>query len=680
MPKRILPVVLVFLSLVLFAGLALSMYFARQQRQTITSQAQTYLSGFSEFLVVSGLRQPTTMEFLPDGRILVAEKGGNLRVVKNGALLPQSFLQVSVKTDGERGLLGVAVDPEFNTNRFVYIYYTDSGRSVNRVVRYTADASNPDIAAGGSQSVILDNIPSQAGYHNGGALHFGPDGKLYIAVGEGHTPSNSQSLNTIAGKLLRINKDGSIPEDNPFYQSTTGVNRSIWAYGLRNPFTFAINSTNGKIFVNDVGGGSFEEINDIQKGGNYGWPTCEGTCNRGFLNPIHAYGRNVGRAITGGVFYNGGNYPPEYSGNYFFADYLGNWIKKLNPANNQVANFVTGLSSPVDLRVGANGQIYYLSYSKGSIYRIQYGTGTNPTRAVTSVPEATSIQAVINIPADGAKYNAGDNINYEGTATDSRDGLIPASAFRWKVETVHNDHTHPFADWSTGSKTGSFKTGVTGEAEPSIKYRIFLSVTNSRNETKEVVRDVLPNTAVMDFVSEPNGIELTIDGQPRKTPFAVEGVVGFEREIGAKSTVEIDGRTFTFDSWSDGGQAVHKIKTPANKTTYRAIYKEGVLVPSFNCLGPCVPSVTPTRVPASGGVTLVPVASVSPTIFVKSSVTPIINEVISPTFSITGTAPSSNDMPRDTAGQLDNRGLIVILLELIIKILEFMSRLFNIRT
>ncbi len=676
MPKRILPVVLVFLSLVLFAGLAMSMYFARQQKQTITSRAQTYPPGFQEFQVVTGLRQPTTMEFTPDGRILVAEKGGNLRVVKNGVLLAQSFLQVSVKTDGERGLLGIAVDPEFAANRFVYIYYTDSGRSVNRVVRYTADASNPDIAATGSQSVILDNIPSQAGYHNGGALHFGTDGKLYIAVGEGHTPSNSQSLNTIAGKLLRINKDGTIPEDNPFYQSTTGVNRSIWAYGLRNPFTFAINSTNGKIFVNDVGGGSFEEINDIQKGGNYGWPTCEGTCNRGFLNPIHAYGRSVGRAITGGVFYNGGNYPPEYNGNYFFADYLGNWIKRLNPSNNQVVNFVTGLSSPVDLRVGGNGQIYYLSYSKGSVYRIQYGTGANPTQAVTSAPVNTSIQAVINVPAEGAKYTAGDTINYEGSATDARDGAIPASAFRWKVETVHNDHTHPFADWSSGSKTGLFTTGVTGEAEPSIKYRIFLSVTNSRNETKEITRDVLPNTAIMDFVSEPSGIELTIDGQPRKTPFSVEGVVGFEREIGAKSTVEIDGRTFTFDSWSDRGPAVHKIKTPVNKTTFRAIYKEGVLVPSFNCLGPCVPSITLTRAPASGGVTLVPLISLSPTMTGNNSVTPQVTTPIgaSPTIFV----PAVSSVPINPGGRDNSRGLILILLELITKILELISRLFRI--
>lgn len=668
MRKKLLPITLVILSLVLFAGLAFSIYIARQQEQTITSKAQTYPPGFTEFQVVSGLRQPTTMEFTPDGRIFVAEKGGNLRVVKDGSLNAQSFLQVSVKTDGERGLLGVAVDPEFNTNKYVYIYYTDSARSVNRVVRYTADASNPDIAAAGSESVILDNIPSQAGYHNGGALHFGTDGKLYIAVGEGHSPSNSQSLNTIAGKLLRINKDGTIPEDNPFYQSASGANRAIWAYGLRNPFTFAINKENGKIFVNDVGGGSFEEVNDIQKGGNYGWPTCEGVCNRGFINPIHAYGRSVGRAITGGVFYTGGNYPPEYRGNYFFADYLGNWIKRLNPANNQVINFVTGLNSPVDLRVGGNGQIYYLSYSRGAVYRIQYGTGANPTQTVTTAPESASIQAAINIPATGAKYSAGDVINYEGSATDARDGVLPASAFRWKVETVHDDHTHPFADWSAGSKTGSFKTGTTGEAESTIKYRIYLSVTNSRNEVKEVTRDILPNTALMEFVSEPSGIELTVDGQPRKTPFSVEGVVGFEREIGAKSTVEIDGRTFTFDSWSDGGQAVHRIKTPGVRTTFRAVYKEGVLMPTFTCLGPCVPSVTPTRAPGSGSVTLIPTSAVSPTALQNSPTPPLSNLPPIPT-----TAPGGQGGQNNT-----NKGLIIILLELIARILELIARLFRI--
>ena len=186
------------------------------------------------------------MEFAPDGRLFVCQQGGQLRVIKNGVLLPTPFLSLAVDSSGERGLLGVAFDPDFSTNNFVYVYYTPAASSPrhNQVSRFTA---NGDVAAAGSEVVILtlDNL-STATNHNGGAIHFGSDRKLYVAVGENANGANSQTLTNRLGKMLRINSDGSIPTDNPFYNTASGLNRSIWSLGLRNPFTFAFQPGTGR--------------------------------------------------------------------------------------------------------------------------------------------------------------------------------------------------------------------------------------------------------------------------------------------------------------------------------------------------------------------------------------------------------------------------------------------------
>src|SRR5215211_7200772 len=211
----------------------------------------TLPAGFTE-TAISGLSNPTAMEIASDGRIFVCQQGGALRVIKNGALLSTPFLTVSVDSSGERGLLGIAFDPSFATNNFIYIYYTVStSPRHNRVSRFTG---NGDVAVAGSETIILelDNL-SGATNHNGGAIHFGPDGKLYIAVGENATPSNAQTLSNMLGKILRINKDGTIPGDNPFFNVASGANRSIWTLGLRNPFTFAFQPGTGRLFINDVG-------------------------------------------------------------------------------------------------------------------------------------------------------------------------------------------------------------------------------------------------------------------------------------------------------------------------------------------------------------------------------------------------------------------------------------------
>jgi glucose/arabinose dehydrogenase len=225
-----------------------------------SAHAATLPSGFSEFQVASGISSPTAMEFAPDGRLFVCEQGGQLRVIKNLSLLGTPFMTVNTTASGERGLLGIAFDPGFATNNFLYVYYTATTPTThNRVSRFTA---NGDVVVPGSELPILDLETLSAGNHNGGAIHFGVDGALYVAVGENAVTANAQSLSNRLGKILRINRDGTIPANNPFYNVTTPSNRSIWALGLRNPFTFAVQPGTGRIYINDVGNQTWEEINE----------------------------------------------------------------------------------------------------------------------------------------------------------------------------------------------------------------------------------------------------------------------------------------------------------------------------------------------------------------------------------------------------------------------------------
>ncbi|MBC7982549.1 MAG: PQQ-dependent sugar dehydrogenase, partial [Candidatus Obscuribacterales bacterium] len=325
-----------------------------------SAKAATLPSGFTETRIASGLSSPTAMAFAPDGRLFVAEQSGRLRVIRDGVLLSTPFLTLSVSSVGERGLLGVAFDPSFASNGFVYVYYTTSTSPIhNRISRFTASAANPDVAATGSEVQIF-NLPalSSATNHNGGAIHFGPDGMLYIAVGENANPSLAPSLNTTLGKMLRIRSDGTIPADNPFVSQTTGSNQAIWARGLRNPFNFAFDPATGRMHINDVGQSTWEEVNRGVAGADFGWPATEGFQPSGVAGvtyPLHAYANaDSNCAITGATFYNPStsNFPAEYAGRYFFGDFCGGFIRMLSPpAYTASTGFATGINSLVDIQV-----------------------------------------------------------------------------------------------------------------------------------------------------------------------------------------------------------------------------------------------------------------------------------------------------------------------------------------
>src|SRR5215469_3180568 len=395
----------------------------------------TLPDGFAESQYANGLMNPTVMAFAPDPclasgkpvhRLFVCEQAGTVRVFRNGVLQPAPFLSVAADTRDERGLDGICFDPNFAVNHYVYVYYTilQSDPSLpthNRLSRFTADPAHPDVALPGSETPIMemDELAADSFVHNSGAMHFGPDGKLYVAVGNNGFGVNSQSYDTVLGKILRINPvpenpDGTNPEstfptDNPFYNSTTGKNRAIYILGLRNPFTFNFQPGTGRMFIDDVGSAYWEEINDGLRAGNYGWPIVEGPSSPpgydldnsdprvpGFIYPLLAYSHYPpaipsGCAITGGTFYNpparcsgdpAYGFPTSYTGKYFFMDLCSGWIYTMDPNQvdpasifgfRQIAPFASGIhGASTYLIVGPDTNLYYISRNDGAVYQIRY--------------------------------------------------------------------------------------------------------------------------------------------------------------------------------------------------------------------------------------------------------------------------------------------------------------------
>ena len=364
---------------------------------------------FSNVMVANGITNPTSMAIAPDGRVFICEQSGNLKVVKNGALLNNSVLNVNINLGNqyysERGLLGVTLDPNFATNNYIYVFYTTSNSSIytaagahNRVSRFTL---NGDVAVNGSELILLElDGLSTAINHNGGMLQFGKDGKLYIGTGENANQPHAQNLDNTHGKILRINSDGTIPTDNPFTTGTT-QRKMIWAYGLRNPFTFDVQPGTGRFLINDVGQDTWEEINDATIAGqNFGWPGSEGaTTNPAYSTPLFNYRHSAnatdttGCAITGGCFFNpiSSNYPSAYNSKYFYLDFCNNWIAVMDPVTKtRTEVFAKNIpSAAVALEVHPDGNIYFLSRTNNALYKITYSG--DPAPAILSQPASVSV-------------------------------------------------------------------------------------------------------------------------------------------------------------------------------------------------------------------------------------------------------------------------------------------------
>lgn len=341
----------------------------------------------------SGLTNPVEITHAGDNRLFIAQQNGIIRIVQqNGFLNAADFLNISDKVlfEGQRGLLGLAFHPQYATNRYFFVYYNNiSGNII--VARYTADKNNPDIADPNSEKIIL-NIPKPFDINNGGSIHFGPDGYLWIATGDGGSAddveNNAQNINSLLGKILRIdiNSDSpyNIPADNPFV-GTDGADE-VWAYGLRNAAKFSFDLTGGNIIIADMGQNMAEEINMMpisQAGINYGWRCYDG--NDGFNTsgcagldtmtfPVAVYDRSDGRcSVTGGYFYRGNQYP-SLQGRYFFADYCSGQIGMMEADNSIIWSNVFAGNSFSSFGEDNLKNLYVASMNTGQIFRISTET------------------------------------------------------------------------------------------------------------------------------------------------------------------------------------------------------------------------------------------------------------------------------------------------------------------
>jgi len=329
-------------------------------------------AGFRVMPYATGLSQPVALAFAPDGRLFVAEKEGDIRIVEpGGALREAPFVHVNVETLLESGLLGLCLDPDFADNHYVYAFATISSEE-QVIYRWTEEAG-----AATRPTVIRDHLPSVGTFHNGGCLKFGPDGMLYFSIGDNTHPDNAQDYTTLAGKISRIRRDGGMPEDNPF-RTPTGTPRAIFALGFRNPFRFCF-APDGRLFVMDVGSDLLtrrEEINIIRSGDNAGWPYYEGTpspiTEPQYRYPAYEYSEE-GSSPAGCVYYDASQFPAEFSGNLFHVEYTLNRVYRVTLDGDAVLRhtlFVQGEGGMTDLVLGLDGSLYYTELVGGNVKRV----------------------------------------------------------------------------------------------------------------------------------------------------------------------------------------------------------------------------------------------------------------------------------------------------------------------
>ncbi|MCX6215653.1 PQQ-dependent sugar dehydrogenase [Spirosoma sp.] len=447
--------------------------------------AQSFPGNFAGVQVATGL-DPVGMDIASDGRVFLAEKNGKLRIVKNGTLLPTPFLTIpNVDNFNERGLLKVVLDPNFSTNNFLYVYYTykASGSSVsnNRVSRFTA---NGDAAVSGSERVLIDIDPlGSVGYHNGGGLAI-QNGKLFISVGENTVAANAQSLTTLKGKILRINLDGSIPTDNPFYTTASGVNRAIWALGFRNPFRLAAQPGTSRLLINDVGNSSWEEIDEGIAGKNYGWPGIEGVRTiqaqpANYQDPFYAYDHSQGCSITAGAFYNPSTtaFPATYTGKYFFGDYCNGWLKTLDPVTKAIATFATGINRPLDVAVAPGGTLYFIA--RGGIAGGSDEANTSSTNGVLWRVDYTGNGApVIAVQPTSKTVSVGQSVTFSVTASGN-----PVPTYQWQRNGVN----------ITGATSASYSLPSPTLADDGAKFKVLVSNSAGRATSSEATLRVITN-------------------------------------------------------------------------------------------------------------------------------------------------------------------------------------------
>ena len=596
--------------------------------------------------------------------MLVVELAGTIKVLPPPYTTPDPtpFLHLTnIGSAGvQQGIYDIALDPNFTTNHYYYIFYTLGTPNVDRFSRFTANSTLTGTVAG-SEFVIYQDTEIANAEHHGGAINFSNDGKILLTTGEHFNAGEAQDLTKPRGKILRFNMDGTIPTDNPFYDGAGPNFDAIWALGLRNPFRAYYDAPTGRLIIGDVGGNDYstaiEEIDIGARGANYGWPNVEApNGNPAYTAPAYFYPHN-GRdaAVVAGFVYHGTQFPSSYQGSFFFADYTQNWIKRLTfDANGNVTgvfNFEPADGSVdgpygdiVYMTEGPEGALYYLdlgysdisgTFGVSKIRRIEFiqsdlppvavasasptqgptpltvnfsssgssdpegqplsyswnfGDGTTSTQAnpshtyavagpyqvrltvsdgvnsTLSTPIAISAGnrpvVTISSPTDGAIFRAGDVITFSGTATDVEDGALPASAYTWNIDFLHEGHVHPGTP-IIGVTSGTFTIPTSGhDFSGFTRYRITLTVTDSSGLQSSQSATIFPDKVNLTFGTMPAGVTLYLDGIAHTTPFTYDTLIGFNHEIEARNAT-VGTTTYTFASWSDGGTQDHVIVVPA---------------------------------------------------------------------------------------------------------------------
>jgi len=629
-------------------------------------------NSFQNEILATGFDLPTTLEFLPDGRMLVGELQGRIKVLPPPYTQAAAGLFLQITNIGsagvQQGLYDIALDPGFNVNHYYYVFYTLGSPNHDRVSRFTANATLSGTVPG-SELVLYEDPQAANAEHHGGALNFANDGKLLFTTGEHFDASAAPLLTSPRGKVHRINPDGTVPTNNPFYDGPGPNVDSIWARGLRNPYRAYYDAPSGRYFIGDVGGNDAatakEEVNLGARGADYGWPNTEGPCAAPCTSPLYYYshdGRDA--AVTGGFVYHGTQFPSSYQGAYFYADYTQNWIKGLKLDANGAVTGTFNFEPPsgasdgpygdiVYLAEGPDGALYYVdlgysdvggTYGVSKIRRIKYvqsnqapvvAASANPASGPTpltvsfssagsSDPEgqpltyswtfgdgATSTEAnpshtyaapgayqarlevsdgvnrslstpitisagspptgAILQPTDGAQFKAGDVITYSGEGSDPDDGSLPASAFTWNIDFLHDGHVHPGTP-ITGVKSGSFTIPTSGhDFSGNTRYRITLTVRDSSGLSSSKAVIIQPTKVNLSFDTVPSGRTLHLDGIAKTAPFTYDTLVGFQHTIEARNQTA-GGTAYTFSSWSDGGGQQHTITVPSAPQTYTATF------------------------------------------------------------------------------------------------------------
>jgi glucose/arabinose dehydrogenase len=348
-----------------------------------TISLQSFATGFSS---------PVAIVNAGDSRLFVVQRGGAIRILNaNGTINGTNFLTIpstTVLSGGERGLLGLAFHPNYATNGYFYVNYTRVGDGATVVARYSVSTTDPNVANPASAQILL-TVTQPYSNHNGGSLAFGPDGYLYIGMGDGGSggdPQNyAQNINSLLGKMLRIDVDNgtpySIPTGNPFAGATPGADE-IWAVGMRNPWKFSFDKNTGDLWIADVGQNSVEEINkalSTDAGLNYGWKCYEGNSvystsgcgpSSNYKFPIATYPYGGGYcSVTGGYSYAGSLYP-NFQNKYFFADYCANRIGWIPTAGGTITWTAPFSGSLATFGEDVNGELYVAGISSGIVYKI----------------------------------------------------------------------------------------------------------------------------------------------------------------------------------------------------------------------------------------------------------------------------------------------------------------------